>query len=105
MLEAVPAPVAQGDHAAADNPDHRDRCGRRYDGQVLVWHDLLGLYHGPSPRFVKQYADLATTIRDAVSAYADDVREGRFPEDVHTYGMSDEERSAFEAAVTPGRRA
>ena len=105
VLEAVPVPVAQEITTRLTIPTIGIGAGAATDGQVLVWHDLLGLYHGPSPRFVKQYADLATTIRDAVSAYADDVREGRFPEDVHTYGMSDEERSAFEAAVTPGRRA
>jgi 3-methyl-2-oxobutanoate hydroxymethyltransferase len=66
---------------------------------VLVWHDLLGLYDGRSPRFVKRYADLATTIREAVSTYADDVREHRFPEDVHTYAMSEEELDAFRASV------
>jgi 3-methyl-2-oxobutanoate hydroxymethyltransferase len=66
---------------------------------VLVWHDLLGLYDGQSPRFVKRYADLATAIRDAVSAYADDVRERRFPEEVHTSGMSEEELAAFRGAA------
>jgi 3-methyl-2-oxobutanoate hydroxymethyltransferase len=70
-------------------------AGAGTDGQVLVWHDLLGLYHGPSPRFVKRYADLAAAIRDAVGAYADDVRDRRFPEEVHTYAMSDEELDAF----------
>ena len=69
---------------------------------MLVWHDLLGLYDGQSPRFVKRYADLAGTIRDAVAAYADDVRERRFPEEVHTYAMSAEERAAFEAAAGAG---
>ena len=48
---------------------------------------------------MKRYADLATTIRDAVAAYAEDVRERRFPQEVHTYGMSDEERTAFASAV------
>ena len=48
---------------------------------------------------MKRYADLASTIRDAVSAYADDVRERRFPEEVHTYGMPEEELAAFEAEL------
>jgi 3-methyl-2-oxobutanoate hydroxymethyltransferase len=66
---------------------------------VLVWHDLLGLYDGTSPRFVKRYADLATAIRDAVSAYAADVRERRFPEEVHTYTIPEKELATFRAAV------
>jgi 3-methyl-2-oxobutanoate hydroxymethyltransferase len=104
VLEAVPVAVAEEITRRLTIPTIGIGAGAGTDGQVLVWHDLLGLYNGPSPRFVKRYADLATTIRDAVSAYADDVRERRFPEVVHTYSMSDEERAAFEAAVVPARR-
>jgi 3-methyl-2-oxobutanoate hydroxymethyltransferase len=104
VLEAVPVAVAEEITRRLTIPTIGIGAGAGTDGQVLVWHDLLGLYNGPSPRFVKRYADLATTIRDAVSAYADDVRERRFPEEVHTYSMSDEERAAFEAAVVPARR-
>ena len=95
VLEAVPAPVADEITGHLTVPTIGIGAGGGTDGQVLVWHDLLGLYDGQSPRFVKQYADLATVIRDAVSAYADDVREHRFPEEVHTYGMSEEELRAF----------
>jgi 3-methyl-2-oxobutanoate hydroxymethyltransferase len=66
---------------------------------VLVWHDMLGLYSGSAPRFVKQYADLAPVIRDAVAAYAEDVRTRRFPEEVHTYAMPADELAAFEDAA------
>jgi 3-methyl-2-oxobutanoate hydroxymethyltransferase len=99
VLEAVPAPVAAEVTRVLTVPTIGIGAGSETDGQVLVWHDLLGLYHGPSPRFVKRYTDLATTIRDAVAAYADDVREGRFPEEVHTYGIAEEELAAFAAAV------
>ena len=95
VLEAMPAPVADEITGHLTVPTIGIGAGGGTDGQVLVWHDLLGLYDGQSPRFVKQYADLATVIRDAVSAYADDVREHRFPEEVHTYGMSEEELRAF----------
>jgi 3-methyl-2-oxobutanoate hydroxymethyltransferase len=91
----MPAPVADEITGHLTVPTIGIGAGGGTDGQVLVWHDLLGLYDGQSPRFVKQYADLATVIRDAVSAYADDVREHRFPEEVHTYGMSEEELRAF----------
>ena len=95
VLEAMTAPVADEITGHLTVPTIGIGAGGGTDGQVLVWHDLLGLYDGQSPRFVKQYADLATVIRDAVSAYADDVREHRFPEEVHTYGMSEEELRAF----------
>jgi 3-methyl-2-oxobutanoate hydroxymethyltransferase len=97
VLEAVPAPVAARITEALSIPTIGIGAGAGCDGQVLVWHDMLGLYDGKSPRFVKRYADLATAIRDAVSAYADDVRERRFPEEVHTYGMSEDELRAFRA--------
>ena len=118
VLEAVPAPVAEEITRRLTVPTIGIGAGAGTDGQVLVWHDLLGLYQGSSPRFVKRYADLATAIRDAVSAYAADVRERRFPEDVHTYGIPEEELEAFRdgnrccgtipssgrRSVAPGRR-
>ena len=78
-------------------------AGLECDGQVLVWHDLLGLYEGHAPRFVKQYADLSTEIKRAVGAYVDEVRERRFPEEQHTYSMPDEELALFEASPTGPR--
>ena len=111
VLEAVPAPVADAITRRLSIPTIGIGAGAGTDGQVLVWHDLLGLYDGSSPRFVKRYADLATAIREAVSAYATDVRERRFPEDVHTYAISEEELEAFrnavgaETAAGPSRRA
>jgi 3-methyl-2-oxobutanoate hydroxymethyltransferase len=99
VLEAMPAPVAEEITRCLTVPTIGIGAGGATDGQVLVWHDLLGLYDGKSPRFVKRYADLATAIREAVSSYADDVREHRFPEEVHTYGMSEEELGAFRAVA------
>ena len=104
VLEAVPAAVAEEISRRLTVPTIGIGAGAGTDGQVLVWHDLLGLYHGASPRFVKRYADLATEIRDAVAAYADDVREHRFPEEVHTYSMSAEELEAFRGSVAPATR-
>ena len=101
VLEAVPAPVAQRVTERLTIPTIGIGAGRGCDGQVLVWHDLLGLYDGRAPRFVKRYADLAEQIRSALEAYAADVRAGRFPEDVHTYAMPEEELRIFETAVTP----
>jgi 3-methyl-2-oxobutanoate hydroxymethyltransferase len=75
-------------------------AGSGTDGQVLVWHDMLGMYAGRTPRFVKRYAEIADEIGDAVAAYASDVRIGAFPEEKHTYGISPEELERFEASLT-----
>jgi 3-methyl-2-oxobutanoate hydroxymethyltransferase len=96
VLEAVPAPVAASVTAALGVPTIGIGAGAGCDGQVLVWHDLLGLYEGKAPRFVKRYADLAGEARRALEAYVGDVREGRFPEEQHTYAIPDEELVEFE---------
>jgi 3-methyl-2-oxobutanoate hydroxymethyltransferase len=96
VLEAVPAPVAGRVTEALSVPTIGIGAGSACDGQVLVWHDLLGLYEGKAPRFVKRYADLAVEARRAIEAYVADVREGRFPEERHTYAIPDEELEGFE---------
>jgi 3-methyl-2-oxobutanoate hydroxymethyltransferase len=104
----VPAPVAARITEALSIPTIGIGAGAGCDGQVLVWHDMLGLYEGKSPRFVKQYAELAPTIRDAVAQYAAEVRDGVFPETKHTYAISDDELALFEDALAevrgPARR-
>jgi 3-methyl-2-oxobutanoate hydroxymethyltransferase len=99
VLEAVPAPVAARITQALRVPTIGIGAGGATDGQVLVWHDLLGLYEGHAPRFVKQYANLAAEIEKAVGAYVGDVRERRFPEEQHTYKMPEEELALFEEAL------
>ena len=103
VLEAVPAPVAARVTEALQAPTIGIGAGPDCDGQVLVWHDLLGLYDGKAPRFVKRYADLAGEARRALEAYVEDVREGRFPEEQHTYTIPDEELAAFEAWLPADR--
>jgi 3-methyl-2-oxobutanoate hydroxymethyltransferase len=100
VLEAVPAPVAARVSAALDVPTIGIGAGAETDGQVLVWHDMLGMYEGRTPRFVKRYAEIADEIGDAVARYAADVRGGAFPEDRHTYGISSDELEEFERSVT-----
>jgi 3-methyl-2-oxobutanoate hydroxymethyltransferase len=97
VLEAVPSPVAARVTQALGVPTIGIGAGGDCDGQVLVWHDLLGLYEGKAPRFVKRYADLAAEARRALEAYAEDVRERRFPEEQHTYTIPDEELESFES--------
>jgi 3-methyl-2-oxobutanoate hydroxymethyltransferase len=103
VLEAVPSPVAARVTADLSIPTIGIGAGAGCDGQVLVWHDLLGLYHGRAARFVKRYAEIGETIRRALAAYADDVRERRFPEERHTYAMPDEELAVFEGAASDQR--
>ena len=95
VLEAVPAPVTARITEGLTIPTIGIGSGRDCDGQVLVYHDLLGLYQGREPRFVKRYAELATKIQDAIERYAADVRSGAFPGDEHTYSIPDEELAAF----------
>jgi 3-methyl-2-oxobutanoate hydroxymethyltransferase len=99
VLECVPAPVAARITEALAIPTIGIGAGAACDGQVLVFHDMLGLYEGRSPRFVKRYAELASLTRDALERYAADVRTGAFPEESHTYAMPAEELTLFEAAT------
>jgi 3-methyl-2-oxobutanoate hydroxymethyltransferase len=96
VVEAVPAAVAKAVTRAVAVPTIGIGSGPDTDGQVLVWHDMLGYYEGNAPRFVKRYADLGEIITDALARYADDVRTGAFPEQQHTYAMPAEELKAFE---------
>jgi 3-methyl-2-oxobutanoate hydroxymethyltransferase len=98
VLEAMPAPVARAVTAALAVPTIGIGAGSDTDGQVLVWHDMLGYYEGHSPRFVKRYADLGEVIVEALGRYSDEVRSGTFPEEHHTYAMPEDERAAFEKA-------
>jgi 3-methyl-2-oxobutanoate hydroxymethyltransferase len=98
VLEAVPAPVAKRISEELSIPTIGIGAGADTDGQVLVWHDILGLYQGRAARFVKRYAEIGDAIRTALEAYAADVREHRFPEEQHTYAMPDEELALFEQA-------
>jgi 3-methyl-2-oxobutanoate hydroxymethyltransferase len=100
VLEAVPSPVATRITRDLAIPTIGIGAGLDCDGQVLVWHDILGLYEGRTARFVKRYAEIGTAIREALSAYADDVRERRFPEAQHTYSMPDEELAVFESSAS-----
>jgi 3-methyl-2-oxobutanoate hydroxymethyltransferase len=96
VLEAVPAPVAERVTAAVGIPTIGIGSGRGCDGQVLVLHDLLGLYEGHAARFVKRYAEIGAAIQDALERFATDVRDGSFPEDEHTYSIPEDELARFD---------
>jgi 3-methyl-2-oxobutanoate hydroxymethyltransferase len=103
VLEAVPSAVARTVTQALTVPTIGIGAGPDTDGQVLVWHDMLGYYEGRAPRFVKRYADLGEVIVDALERYADEVRSGTFPEEQHTYKMPEEELEAFVKSSSPPR--
>jgi 3-methyl-2-oxobutanoate hydroxymethyltransferase len=104
VLEAVPQAVARRITDDLAIPTIGIGAGVDCDGQVLVWHDLLGLYEGHAARFVKRYADIGETIRSALEAYASDVRERRFPEEAHTYAMPEDELELFLQGAAGDRR-
>ena len=105
VLEAVPSPVAAHITDALGVPTIGIGAGPACDGQVLVYHDLLGLTEGHLPRFVKRYANLSGEIRGALEAYVADVRNAAFPDDEHSYAMADDELRAFDAAIRKPVRA
>jgi 3-methyl-2-oxobutanoate hydroxymethyltransferase len=96
VLEAVPSAVSERITESLAITTIGIGAGSHCDGQVLVYHDLLGLYEGRPPRFVKRYADLAGEIRGALEAYVAEVRSGAFPGEQHTYAMPQEELRLFE---------
>ena len=99
VLEAIPEPVARRITRAARVPTIGIGAGASCDGQVLVWHDLLGLSDGHVARFVKRYAELGDEILGVLRHYVGDVRGSRFPDASHTYKMPDFELERFEAHV------
>jgi 3-methyl-2-oxobutanoate hydroxymethyltransferase len=100
VLEAVPAPVAARITEALRIPTIGIGSGPDCDGQVLVLHDLLGLYDGRPARFVKRYAEIGGEIQTALEAFAAEVRSGEFPAEEHTYSIPDAELAAFEESLS-----
>ncbi len=104
VLEAVPAPVAARVSDELEVPTIGIGSGVDCDGQVLVLHDLLGLYSGHAPRFTKRYAEIGADIQTALERYAAEVRSGAFPEEEHTYPMAEAELAEFLSYSPPRSR-
>lgn len=102
VLEAVPAKVAARITEALRIPTIGIGAGLETSGQVLVWHDLLGINEGRAPKFVKRYAAVASEIRHGLETFAAEVRTKAYPGEEHTYPISDEEFALFESEVAPG---
>jgi len=92
VLESIPAPVAQVITLRLRIPTIGIGAGLHCDGQVLVWHDFLGLLDAKPARFVKQYANLYSEMLNAANSYCREVREGLFPEEQHKYDMLETEQ-------------
>jgi 3-methyl-2-oxobutanoate hydroxymethyltransferase len=85
ILECIPEDLAKTITRALGVPTIGIGAGRHCDGQILVFHDLVGLSNGYNPKFVKKYADLQTVITRAVQKYSEEVRLGIFPDEAHSY--------------------
>jgi 3-methyl-2-oxobutanoate hydroxymethyltransferase len=99
VFEAVPAAVTDELVAALEIPVIGIGAGPATDGQVLVFHDLLGIRDGLGPRFVKRYANLQQEMNAGVTAFAEDVRTRRYPAPEHTYSIDPEELAELRALL------
>ena len=87
VFEAVPAAVSELLVAKLEVPVIGIGAGGMTDGQVLVFHDLLGIHEGRAPKFVKRYAEVRREMVEGLTTYADEVRSGKFPGPEHIYGI------------------
>jgi 3-methyl-2-oxobutanoate hydroxymethyltransferase len=101
VLECVPDGVARMVTDAIGIPTIGIGAGRHCDGQVLVYHDLLGLEDRKIPKFVRRYAALGDSATEAVTSFVADVRSGRFPSSDETYHMTDQMGEVFDLYAGP----
>jgi 3-methyl-2-oxobutanoate hydroxymethyltransferase len=104
VFEAIPADVCAAIMPYMEIPVIGIGAGSATDGQVLVFHDLLGIHDGHRPKFVKRYADVKEAMVRGVEAYTEEVRTRRFPGPEHAYGIAPEELESLRAQL-PARRA
>ncbi len=99
VFEAIPAAVTDAVMPRLEIPVIGIGAGPGSDGQVLVFHDLLGIYDGHAPRFAKRYAEVKAQMVAGVAEYAAEVRRGSFPGPEHCYSIDDEELAQFRAGL------
>ena len=90
VLECIPGKLAALISKSLSIPTIGIGAGPDCDGQVLVYHDMLGMFSGFTPKFVKRFADIGSGMREAFTAYRDEVRAGTFPAEEHTFSIADE---------------
>ncbi|MEU1973049.1 3-methyl-2-oxobutanoate hydroxymethyltransferase [Microbacterium sp. NPDC019599] len=100
VFEAIPSDVTEAIMPRMQVPVIGIGAGPAADGQVLVFHDLLGIYEGRPARFVKRYAELRQAMIDGVAAYAADVRSGGYPAREHGYAMAPDESARLRELLT-----
>lgn len=101
VLESIPAQIAHWLSRRLEIPTIGIGAGSGCDGQVLVTHDMLGLYDRFTPKFVRKYAELHAEMTHAIEAYVTDVRSGRFPASEHGVEMQDEAWQQFLRRMGP----
>ncbi len=99
VLECVPARLGTLISKKLDIPVIGIGAGSGTDGQVLVYHDLVGIHAGFTPKFVKKYARAGEIMQKAVESYCQEVQERTFPSDEHSFKISDEEYESLEKAI------
>ncbi len=102
VFEAIPSALTEIVMPRMEIPVIGIGAGPAADGQVLVFHDLLGIYDGHAARFVKRYADIREQMVKGVAAFAADVRERRYPEPDHGYSMAPDEVERLHALLSEG---
>ncbi|CDK01653.1 MULTISPECIES: 3-methyl-2-oxobutanoate hydroxymethyltransferase [Microbacterium] len=100
VFEAIPTAVTNAITPRLDIPVIGIGAGPNTDGQVLVFHDILGIYDGHAARFVKRYAELRGPMIAAVTAYADDVRSLAYPQPEHGYNLTASETTRLDRLLT-----
>lgn len=100
VLEAIPAAVTRELMGHLEIPVIGIGAGDATDGQVLVFHDLLGIYDGHVARFAKRYADVRSHMVAGLAQYADEVRHRTFPAPEHFYSIDDDELERFRAGLS-----
>jgi 3-methyl-2-oxobutanoate hydroxymethyltransferase len=102
VFEAIPAPLSEAIMPRMRIPVIGIGAGAATDGQVLVFHDLLGIYAGHKARFVKEYANVREQMIEGIRAFAEDVRARRYPEPEHGYTMAPDELERLHELIGEG---
>ncbi len=97
VLECIPALIAEKITQQLSIPTIGIGAGEHCDGQVLVTHDILGLFDRFKPKFVKQYTNLSTSILESINHFRKEVEEGKFPDSLYSYSMKPQELADLEA--------
>ena len=91
VLEGIPEKVAELITNSVSVPTIGIGAGKHCDGQILVYQDMLGMFNDFVPKFVKQYANIGTVMREAIGSYVKEVQDGTFPEEIHTFKIDENE--------------